>query len=57
MAREGPIYSIIKTAGPADRPAEFEIRRGPEQLRAGRSLAEALDFFRPRLIVLAARPG
>jgi hypothetical protein len=56
-SREGPIYSIIKTAGPADRPVEFAVRRGPEELRAGRSLAEALDFFRPRLIVLAAEPG
>ena len=56
-SREGPIYSIVKTAGPADRPAEFTVRRGPEQLRAGRSLAEALDFFHPRLILLAAGPG
>jgi hypothetical protein len=56
-SREGPIYSITKTAGSANRPAEFAVRRGPQRLHAGRSLAEALDFFRPRLILLAARPG
>ena len=55
-SREGPIYSIVKTAGSADRPAEFAVRRGPEQLHAGHSLAEALDFFHPRLILLAAGP-
>ena len=44
-------------AGSADRPAEFAVRRGPQQLCAGRSLAEALEFFRPRLILLAAGPG
>jgi hypothetical protein len=56
-SREGPIYSIVKTAGSGDRPAEFAVRRGPRQVRAGRSLAEALDFFHPRLILLAAGPG
>ena len=56
-SREGPIYSIVKIAGSADRPAEFAVRRGPQQLHAGRSLAEVLDFFHPRLILLAAGPG
>ena len=56
-SREGPLYSIVKIAGSADRPAEFAVRRGPQQLCAGRSLAEALEFFRPRLILLAAGPG
>ena len=54
---EGPLYSIVKTASSADRPAVFAVQRGPQQLCAGRSLAEALDFLRPRLIPLVAGPG
>jgi hypothetical protein len=56
-SREGPIYSIVKTAASADRPAEFAVRRGPQQLRAARSLAEALEFFCARIVSLAAGPG
>src|SRR5215471_1181357 len=56
-SREGPIYSIVKTAGSADRPAAFVVRRGRRQLHEGCSLAETLDFFRRRLILLAAGPG
>jgi Protein of unknown function (DUF2794) len=52
-SQEGPVYSIVKTAGPADRPALFEVRRGRQRLRAGHSLAEALDFFRPGLSLVA----
>jgi hypothetical protein len=55
-SQEGPLYSIVKTAGAADRPAQFEVRRGRQRLRAGSSLAEALEYFRPGLSLVAA-PG
>jgi hypothetical protein len=55
-SREGPIYSIVKTGGSADRPTEFKVQRGRQKLRAGHSLAEALDFFRTGLS-LVAEPG
>jgi hypothetical protein len=56
-SREGAAFSIVKTAGSADRPAEFTVQRGRQKLRAGRSLAEALDFFNTRLSLVAAGPG
>jgi hypothetical protein len=52
-SQEGPVYSIVKTAASADRPAEFKVQRGRQKLRAGHSLAEALDFFRTRLSLVA----
>jgi uncharacterized protein DUF2794 len=52
-SQEGPVYSIVKIAGSADRPAEFEVQHGRQKLRAGHSLAEALDFFRTRLSLVA----
>jgi Protein of unknown function (DUF2794) len=52
-SQEGPIYSIVKTAGSAERPAEFLVQRGRQKLRAGRSLAEALDFFETKLSLVA----
>jgi Protein of unknown function (DUF2794) len=55
-SQEGPVYSVLKIAGAGDRPAQFEVRRGRQKLRAAHSLAEALDFFRPKVSVVAA-PG
>ena len=54
--QEGPLFSIIKTVVSPDRPAEFAVQRGRERLRVARSLAEALDFFRTRLSLVAAGP-
>jgi Protein of unknown function (DUF2794) len=56
-SQEGPLYSIVKTAAAADRPAEFAVQRGRQRLRAGRSLAEALEFFSTRLSLVAAGPA
>jgi hypothetical protein len=56
-SQEGAVYSIVKIAGTADRPAEFAVRRGRQKLRAARSLAEALDFFRTRLSLVATGPA
>jgi hypothetical protein len=52
-SQEGPIYSIVKTAGAAERPAEYLVQRGRQKLRTGRSLADALDFFQTRLSLVA----
>ncbi len=51
---EAPAYSIIKTAGAPNRPAEFLVQSGRQQLRVAPSLPEALEFFQARLgLVLA----
>jgi Protein of unknown function (DUF2794) len=55
-SQEGPVYSIVKTAGAADRPAEFAVQRGRQRLRAGLSLAEALEFFNTRLSLVRVGP-
>jgi hypothetical protein len=54
---ETPAYTILKTAPSASRPAEFIVQSGRQRLRAARSLAEALEFFRTRLNLVAAGPG
>jgi len=54
---EAPAYTIVKTAPAAGRPGEFVVQSGRQKLRASRSLAEALDYFRGRLNLVAAGPG
>ncbi len=54
---EAPAYSIIKTAPSPARPGEFVVQSGRQRLRVTTSLAEALDFFRVRLSLVAAEPG
>src|SRR5438105_46233 len=46
---EAPVYRIIKTA-----PAEFTVQSGRQRLRVSATLAEALEFFQTRLILVAA---
>ena len=46
---EAPVYRIIKTA-----PAEFTVQSGRQRLRVAATLAEALEFFQTRLILVAA---
>ncbi|HEY1300466.1 MAG TPA: DUF2794 domain-containing protein [Stellaceae bacterium] len=55
--QEGAAYAILKTAPSAGRPAEYIVQRGRQRLRAARSLAEALEFFRARLNLVAAEAG
>lgn len=55
--QEGPVYAILKTAASAGRPAEFVVQSGRQRLRAARTLAEALDYFRARLNLVAAEAG
>jgi hypothetical protein len=54
---EAPAYSIIKTAPSTARPVEFIVQSGRQRLRVTSSLAEALDFFRLRLSLVAGQPG
>jgi len=54
---EAAAYSIIKTAPSSSHPAEFVVQSGRQKLRVSRSLAEALEFFRARLNLVAAAPG
>lgn len=58
---EAPVYIIVKTAAspsrPAESPPEFIVQSGRQRLRVSRSLAEALEFFRTRLNLVAVGPG
>lgn len=54
---EAPAYTIVKSAPAAGRPPEYIVQSGRQKLRASRSLAEALDYFRSRLSLVAAGPG
>src|ERR1700740_1036628 len=54
---ESPVYSIIKTAPAPARPAEFIVQSGRQRLRVSTSLAEALEFFKTRLSLIAAETG
>jgi hypothetical protein len=55
---EAAAYHIVKTvgAGPAH-PPQFLVLSGRQRLLAARSLAEALEYFHPRLTLLGAEAG
>ncbi|HEX3864220.1 MAG TPA: DUF2794 domain-containing protein [Stellaceae bacterium] len=46
---ESAAYTIVKSAGTVPGQLDFIILSGRQRLRAARTLAEALDFFRSRL--------
>ena len=54
---EAAAYTIIKSASFGSRPIEFMVQSGPQKLRVARSLAEALEYFRTHLSLVAAAPG
>lgn len=54
---EAAAYSIAKSVPAAGRGAEFVVLSGRQRLRTAPSLADALDFFRSRLALVAAEPG
>jgi hypothetical protein len=54
---EAPAYRIIKSAPAQTRPTEFILQSGRQRLRVSRNLAEVLEFFQTRLILLVAEPG
>jgi Protein of unknown function (DUF2794) len=54
---EAPAFIILKTAPAPARPVEFIVQSGRQRLRSTRSLAEALEFFRTRLSLVAVSSG
>ena len=54
---EAPVYTIVKTAASSGHPAEFVVQSGRQKLRVARSLAEALEYFRTHLSLVASSPG
>jgi len=54
---ETPAYSIVKSMSGAAQAAEFIVLSGRRRLRVARTLAEALDYFRARLALIAADPA
>lgn len=50
--QESPIYTIVKLLSPATSAAEFVVLSGRQRLRAARSLPEALDYFRSKLLLV-----
>jgi Protein of unknown function (DUF2794) len=51
--QEAPVYSIVKSAPAGTRPFEFVVQSGRQRLRASGSLADALEFFKMKLSLVA----
>jgi len=56
-SRESAIYTIVKSAASSAGPAEFVVMSGRQRLRSGATLAEALEYFRGKLALVAAGLG
>ena len=54
---ESAAYTIVKSLAPSANMAEFIVLSGRQRLRAGRSLAEALDYFGSRLTLVSTGPA
>jgi hypothetical protein len=54
---ESALYTIVKFAPSAGAPAEFFVMSGRQRLRSGPTLAEALEFFRGKLSLVASGLG
>jgi hypothetical protein len=54
---ESPLYSIVKTAPSGTRPTEYAVMSGRQRLRVSRNLAEALDYFRGKLVLVCDTPA
>ena len=50
-------YHIVKLAGAGAQPPQFLVLSGRQRLLSSRSLAEALEYFRPRLTLIGAETG
>ena len=53
---ESAAYTIVKSVSPAASAAEFIVLSGRQRLRAARSLAEVLDYFRSKLALVQTGP-
>ena len=49
---ESALYTIIKSKALPAAPAEFLVMSGRQRLSAGPTLAEALEFFRSKLLLV-----
>lgn len=57
---ESAAYTIVKSVGPggsAAGEAQFTVLSGRQRLRAAKTLADALDYFRSRLLLVPADCG
>jgi hypothetical protein len=54
---ESAVYTIVKSVAASAGAAEFVVMSGRQRLRAAQTLADALDFFRSKLAVVAAGQG
>ncbi|HZT88095.1 MAG TPA: DUF2794 domain-containing protein [Stellaceae bacterium] len=50
---ETPAFRIVKSAPAGSQAAEFIVLSGRQRLRVARGLADALDYFRARLALVA----
>ncbi|HVH78379.1 MAG TPA: DUF2794 domain-containing protein [Stellaceae bacterium] len=55
--QEAAIYTVVKTAASSNGPAEFVVMSGRQRLKAAVTLADALDFFRGKLALVAGSLG
>jgi hypothetical protein len=46
---ESAVYTIVKSAGPGHGEAHFTVLSGRQRVRAGKNLAEALEYFAAKL--------
>ena len=56
-SQEAALYTIVKLTASWGSPAEFAVMSGRQRLQAGATLADALDYFRGKLALVAAGPG
>lgn len=54
---ESAVYTIVKAASSASAPPEFIVLSGRQRLRTGRTLGEALDYFRTKLSLVPSETG
>jgi hypothetical protein len=53
---DSALYTIVKCKASPAAPAEFSVLSGRQRLSAGATLAEALEFFRGKLALVASEP-
>ena len=54
---ESPAYTIVKSLASAAGAVDFVVLSGRQRLRSARSLAEALEYFGSKLMLVTAGPG
>jgi hypothetical protein len=55
--QESALYTIVKFKASPAAPAEFFVLTGRQRLSSGTTLAEALEFFRGKLFLVASEPA